>query len=464
MPCGCSSGGRRWVAGPEASLSLSGVPVVISPAAHWLRRLLWALILALAMSWLVYLLCTSTMKLINRSLKDDMKVVRGFDVPFPAVTVCAGQRYNPERVSRMLQDGISLTDWNPSKDITHYRFLRWEELNFDEFFERSSYNWSELVARCTVFGRPCEELGTVSRAITYSRGICHTLRLSEPVQGTWIEPQVSLHLTLPEWNQSQINKEWVVFLHPASLVFNSASFSTGLLNIIPILPGSESWIRIKRRQSWFMNTEEKPCTDDTDWNEILSCANECILTKSDSTIASNNTTSKDISRDSESVDSPSAICRLPWFSDFGDGACTTYKDLEIALNVHPGYATLTEKDLFTALMTCFCPYFCSDIQYLADTPDRLPLVNGARSRDAMLKIWISIDQEVVTENWNYELPQFIADCGGNIGLFLGASLLSLVEILDVASSWLVRRAIRAEERTRVSVTPWMKVSPGCAGS
>ena len=464
MPCSCSSDGRRWVAGPEATLSLAGVPVVISSAAHWLRRLLWALILALSLGWLIYLLQTSALKLINRTVEDSVIVMRGIDIPFPAVTVCAEQRYNLKKLSQMLQDGIAVEDWNPSEDITHYQFLQWQELNFDEFVERVAYNWSELVAGCTVFGRPCEELGTVSSAVAHSRGTCHTLRLREPVEGTWMEPQVALNLTLPEWNQSPIKEGWTVYLHQDTLVFNSAAFYTGLFIGIPIRPASETLVRIKRRQNSYINAEHMPCTDNTDWEEINDCMGECMITQDNSATESYKTVSQDDYQGQEQMSSSSSVCRLPWFPNhFGGGPCTTYEDLEEAFGAFPGYTSMTERDGLAAFMTCDCPYFCTDSEYKIETPERFPQSSPAISRDATLKLWINVNQEYNIETWSYDFSQFIADCGGNIGLFLGGSFLSLVEILDVVVFWIAGKAIRARKKTKVTATPWTNLPPGYRG-
>ena len=64
-----------------------------------------------------------------------------------------------------------------------------------------------------------------------------------------------------------------------------------------------------------------------------------------------------------------------------------------------------------------------------------------------IMLWLSDVVEHVVEQDEYSVDSFIADVGGNLGLMLGGSLLTLVEIADcVLASCLSRRQKRARRR------------------
>ncbi|KAF0288941.1 hypothetical protein FJT64_012750 [Amphibalanus amphitrite] len=159
MPCGCSCGGRRWVAGPSAEVGISGLPVVLSPSAHWLRRLIWAIALATALFWLVLQVRLSVLRLQHQSVSTTARSSTQLELPFPAVTVCAGERLNVDRVLNLTQPGTTVEQWRSIKHMSRYKLIRWREFNFDEFFSQTSHNWSELVKSCEYQGDACESVG-----------------------------------------------------------------------------------------------------------------------------------------------------------------------------------------------------------------------------------------------------------------------------------------------------------------
>ncbi|XP_025110816.1 acid-sensing ion channel 1-like [Pomacea canaliculata] len=57
----------------------------------------------------------------------------------------------------------------------------------------------------------------------------------------------------------------------------------------------------------------------------------------------------------------------------------------------------------------------------------------------------SLNYEIITEKPAYEVEQFLADIGGTLGLWIGASVLGLGELLEIVILLLVR-CHRAKKR------------------
>ncbi|XP_033762756.1 amiloride-sensitive sodium channel subunit beta-like [Pecten maximus] len=126
-----------------------------------------------------------------------------------------------------------------------------------------------------------------------------------------------------------------------------------------------------------------------------------------------------------------------------------------------GCATAVTKDFLTGTRRCFCPNACNETVYSRSFSGRLwpsheyledlmklacskydlphkscPLrnLNPDQMRMNFLKINIyyeDLNFEFLSEEPEYELMNLLSDIGGSLGLFLGASVLSLGEIIEI---------------------------------
>ena len=87
---------------------------------------------------------------------------------------------------------------------------------------------------------------------------------------------------------------------------------------------------------------------------------------------------------------------------------------------------------------CVCPHLCNETIYHTDSTTMAhedTFLSASPAEQRVKKISVSVyyptlDVNIVTQKPSYDLNSFIADVGGQMGLFLGASLLTLSEFFE----------------------------------
>ncbi|XP_043205932.1 acid-sensing ion channel 1-like [Amphibalanus amphitrite] len=280
MPCGCSWNGRRWVAGAEASLGLSGLPVVTSGGAHWLRRLLWALILVVSFVWLVVQLHGSVIRLMYQNVGTESRYELMQSMPFPAITICAAHRFKKEQWLNMSLDGVTAEQLGALKGEDKFRFLRWDELNFDEFYDSASYSYDDLVESCRFHGQSCAVLSTLSTAFTNKYGACHTITLTTNANGTWTQPQLEMRLTLPDPADPEMRETspgWYVILHDSETGFSDLSaFAPASYNVLSVRKGQDTTAKMRRQETFYLSLTGGGCSDEVGAVDHAQCLKACL--------------------------------------------------------------------------------------------------------------------------------------------------------------------------------------------
>ena len=116
--------------------------------------------------------------------------------------------------------------------------------------------------------------------------------------------------------------------------------------------------------------------------------------------------------------------------------------------------TIREETFLDWVSQCPCKLSCrSDRYHIQDhekwhTEETTIYLSHPAARNGThgsLQLWLSDVEEHIVERDEYSVDTFIADVGGNLGLMLGGSLLTLVEIVDcVIATCLSRRQKRAQ--------------------
>ena len=451
MPCGCSCDGRRWVAGPAAEVGISGLAVVLSPTAHWLRRLAWAAALTTALFWLIVQLRLGVLRLQNQSIATFSSTTNWLQLPFPAVTVCpGGERFDIDKVLNMTNAGTTAETWRSSKE-DRYKLIRWREFNFDQFFSRASHTWSDLVENCWFQGSRCDAVGSVTRSVTSQLGTCFTLRQNASAAGTWTKPQLTLDLRLPARPSAGSEEDsWQVVIHPASLQFDDARMLVkSSLSHVKVSPATATYVRMHRRWHRHVSTDEDPCSDGISAEENARCVMNCILQDEQFALQEeeggfqNNATGAAGSEEGNNAESV-PTCILPWEESDSDtrNPCSTYPAFKKALRSSPDLGAFNESQVLEAYLMCSCPFQCTELSYPIEIPEKVSQgLPGAADgpRSARLELWLSMQEETLQDQWSFTFSQLVAEAGGNTGIFLGASLLSLLETLDWLVFWVVRR-------------------------
>ena len=442
MPCGCGSAGHRWVGGPEAQLCLSGLPVAVSPAAHWLRRLLWGLLLLLSLAYLIVQLHGSVVRLLDQKVATSSRHNLQMNVAFPSVTICSAHRFKKDQILNMTKNGTTMDQWYAVKGPSRYKVLRWDEINFDEFFERASYSYSDLVRGCSFHGRPCRDISEVTTVFTSRYGACHTIALSLPANGTWTTPQLEINLTLPDQgNTSQRGSGpgWFAILHDPNVIFTDTTlFAVFSFSYLSLPQALETSIKIHRREDRYIPVTDSPCCVDCTVMEYAECVKMCIAEDREE-LGGPKSDRLQRALDSEQDDDV-PICRLPWERhERDDPPCRSHDELIYAMRFTADLRMLNESELYNIGYDCGCVAPCNEVTYPIGTPDRVPMRGPEALYTSRLGIWLSMRVEERVEDWSFTFNQFVAECGGNMGIFLGASLLSLVELVDFIIFWMLKK-------------------------
>ncbi|XP_037073752.1 uncharacterized protein LOC119094946 [Pollicipes pollicipes] len=470
-PCGDASCGRFWVQGPPAQLGLPGLSVVTSSAAHWLRRLVWVLVLVAALTALIVQLVGTTERLRGRSVVVSSRETMQLRVPFPAVTMCAGHPFKEGAVLSLTRSGTTLSQWRALPPALRFELLRWQEISLDEFFQRATYAWSELVSNCTFNRLPCEDVSTVRSVVSSQYGRCHTLTLHVPTNGTWSTPQLKLDLALSEPSEVRDNVGWYVMLHPHNLPFSDITPFTGQVSQVTVPVNTESRVRLQQRTNRYIsNNRDGACSRHMTAKKFASCLADCLQ---------GNSSLHGVCDEGQGSGCVSP-CSLPWQKQRRPdrGPCRSFADMQAALSFERNLRALHEEEVYNAFFHCECASPCEATFYPVETPDRLVWrppdeeeegrVLGDRSgrpkhrrpelgaapkkhgRMARVLLWISTGVLLQTESWSFSFPQFVAEAGGNLGIMLGASLLSLVEIADLVVFWVARQVSPSADRHKVA--------------
>ncbi|KAF0288940.1 Acid-sensing ion channel 3 [Amphibalanus amphitrite] len=211
------------------------------------------------------------------------------------------------------------------------------------------------------------------------------------------------------------------------------------LSLVQVVPGTVSYVRVHRRSHTHISTAEEPCSDNVTAEENAECVMDCIIHDQGLT-AELAQSGNDTSGDEDVDDREIANCTLPWESSDDRRPCRSYSALRSALKSSPDLSQFTESEVMSAYFLCSCPFQCTEISYPIQVPEKMALEDSVDSRrSARVALWLSMQQEALEDKWSFTFSQLVAESGGNMGIFLGASLLSLLELLDFFIFWMLRR-------------------------
>ncbi|XP_043239957.1 acid-sensing ion channel 4-like [Amphibalanus amphitrite] len=417
---------RIWP-GPQAAppaasrgctVSVPGVSVLLDRRAHGLRRALWALVLAAALVIFVLELLLSVQRLLEADVTRSWSHSSADQLEFPAVTVCALGGLKPSAVARWTRDNTTQADW-----FFHgLELLRWQSIDLERFLDEASYTWEEQVVRCTLAGQPCAAAGRVSHPFSQMLGQCHTLTAGGPVPRAHMLPQ--LRLQLAETDRAAVaagHPGWLVALHPAHVRWSDTAAVLGVASVLVVPPQVISQFTVKRTRLRRLSSEQAPCDAHTSAADVLDCHDACQWSEAGGD-----------------------ACRLRWLAHqpADTAACTSYEQFLAATSHRRLFLNISgssETAMLHAVAECSrCRPSCAADMYVVQSRDRLQLsaagtVSG-QGVNAEVLIQLLAELEDVVEKYDYTFNTLISDIGGIAGLLLGASVLTLVELLDGLAS------------------------------
>ena len=398
---------------PLSRVSISGLNIVLSRQACWPRRLLWLLVLLALLGWLVTQLMVPIERLAHGGTSWDFSRRFEDSVRLPALTICHSNKFNKTVIEEMSVPGVGLLDWL-SDDTEPFSLLDWDRYDLDQFFEAAGYDWDGMVSQCLIGKRECSELGEVRTVQSPMLGQCATLVSNATVQASLLSPQVRIVLTENGSFSKHEHDGWTLFMHQNDIVFNDFVLFAGLAKPVRLFANSSITVKVDTNLNLLLASTGR-CGDATA-PEYQSCLERCIIEQT-----MTNTT-----------------CRIPWLPfTIGLPPCTNYQDF-IASGLR--LPSFNEKKMWHALKLCPCTQPCSWFDYILSTPHRIGVgeTRGALSTRrpsrgqvmTQVQLWFSTTVQTTEERETYPVSQFLADMGGSLGLMIGASLLTVAEVVD----------------------------------
>lgn len=219
--------------------------------------------------------------------------------------------------------------------------------------------------------------------------------------------------TISPWNGLKVNLQadknfsqlkgpkprWTFYFHPKGTQFANIR---NLMNANPVTiePGWNWDIRLGMKKANFLNKKSSYCTAKRNYT-YNACMEKCMF--------------RIVAKESP--------CVLPFVGVSSAPICNSTNKYKLFKNQY-----FKRMNNFTSLLDeCSpgCPLQCNHTFITAEAVKTTPTT---KPYDAKLLIYFPTGQlEVISEYWVYELISFVADFGGFLGMFLGASMISLYD-------------------------------------
>lgn len=392
----------------------------------WTKRILWGIVLLLSIGGFLAITIYDIVRLVREPTSTSISLTRQDELKFPAVTICSLSLFN---TATLRAQDTSNTCSNPNVDNLLSTVFS-DTISKCEMAARSlaactgNYSWGELteVARnelssiitgCDYAGKQCDITNEFQPVNTIA-GRCYTFNKAEPVrtaQGTGVRRGLQLTLS-PAQQPFSIGGDQgfrIVIHNPDEL---PRPESEG------IVVGVNSAIYIGMKQ---VNSVDKTiftsghnCRKKTNINEELSfpgynttyspstCQTECFLKYAARNCSCNepklySPVSSEF-RNLNKCTLPDICCLIHAFEDVGD--------------------------------RCDCPPRCDSVDYtFSVSSSSIPPPSGGGTTVRVNIYYESLLLETRETMDAYTPWGLLTDIGGNTGLFLGFTLLSVVELL-----------------------------------
>ncbi|XP_037076875.1 uncharacterized protein LOC119098051 [Pollicipes pollicipes] len=338
-------------------------------------------------------------------------------VRVPALTICHNNKFKKEAVEKMSLPGVSLLDWL-NNDAPAFSLLDWDDYNLDEFFAAANYKWEDMVTKCTIGNVNCSDLGTIRPVHTPLLGACATLRTNTTVGRSMLSGQLNLVLSEAGSFADLEHDGWSLFVHEHSVQLDDFALFTGVVTHIKLYVNSS--ISVKLTTNAFSQLPDGNACSEQPSNAAQSCLERCLFGKA-------------------GIDRPS--CHVPWISaSANQPPCTTYQQFKNASGLDE-LSSFNESLMAVVSASCGCRFPCRWDEYVSSTPYRVNIDETRAPGDAPrrrpasgviteLTLWLSTTLLKTEQAVAYPLDQFLSDVGGSLGLMIGGSLLTIVELVD----------------------------------
>ncbi|XP_025110808.1 amiloride-sensitive sodium channel subunit beta-like isoform X2 [Pomacea canaliculata] len=322
-----------------------------------------------------------------------------------------------------------------------------------ESLKEVGHQAEDMILDCSIAGRSCG-YRNFTHSLSYDYGNCFTLSLpnikmtrSGPLQGLFLE----LNIESDEYLSTEDAGYGLrVVLHPNSTRPNPSNGG------FTVAAGSEVFVGLRMVNVSSQSAPYGSCDDGEEYRQktgnvytIEGCRDFCIKT---AILRSCNCTPVQddfaiVSNDSFCSTAEDYACMISFYVDYynalnnGMDRCTCTKPCSesvyqamITSRTWPLFDQLKQLETFTCENnpdSPKCNY--SNENFTFDTYEL------RRSSFMRLQVYYErLNYEIVTEKPAYEIEKFLSDIGGTLGLWIGASMLGLGELLELVILLLVR--------------------------
>ncbi|XP_077984495.1 acid-sensing ion channel 2-like [Glandiceps talaboti] len=412
---------------------MHGVKYIALPDVHIVRRLLYTILVIVATIWIAFYLYVSVHKYLQYPVNTVVAVKYETELEFPAVTIC---NYNHYR--RSYVNGTKFEEWQykwfdpvdrfnglePFQTNWTSKVVQQElEKNRTEFELEAAHIGTNMIVGCKLGNtdRPCSVHNNFSRVHT-DFGVCYTFN--------GFENSSRDRLTVHQGGRRHGLRIWVNIEQHEYIP--SAYFGAGVKIVIhrhrevplvtdygiAVAPGTETFIAVEQvHEENKKSPYEGGCGDLKLKYFPVYTKNNCLMEKFTERVVSQ------------------CKCREPYMPGSEYRVCNYQEKIECA-----------DEELGKLSASVDCPHECDNIFFKQTTSfagfpairiqelfERESNINATELRENYLVVNVFYEElsvVYVKQVPAYEFLTFLADFGGQLGLCLGASLLSAYETID----------------------------------
>ncbi|KAK8392199.1 hypothetical protein O3P69_017654 [Scylla paramamosain] len=403
----------RGVWAAEVGVSVAGVSILFSPNVTAFRKCVWGVVLGACLLVLIGFVAERVAFFFTYPVNMDVEIIYNDSLVSPAITICPSPRgldvdLNPLAVKEEYLNFTQETSYPGMKKAM--KFLK-KKLNAKELWDRVAWNVSAMIdiaatSALQVSGYMCK--GAPATLPGSYNGLY--LRLEQETtseEGDELDEEEEQEERMGT-DDEKTTKGWWVVIHEAeddpSLLIKTHGYLVGV-----------NWdkdISVSLKLYETTNTRKRRCEDDPSYR-LTRCHNECF--------------SGAFAREKG--------CRLPFMRVDAPYCRGVETEAILTKMLRGGTWQQTQCN-------CLPPCNHALYHYRGDTAD-----NRGDDKGRIKMFFLDLMYEQVTESLTYPLASLVADFGGMTGLLLGASVLTLLELLECLVVGLARLYRRRRNKT-----------------
>ena len=414
------------------STTTHGVVRVFGGNSTYLKRFVWLVIFLASFSGLLAIFVNRAQRLQSRPVSTALEYNQASSLSFPAVTVC---NQNPLKVTYLEREGLLdfFNCWigrlnNTVSTCAPFLPQMAAQRSLVDILTDGGQTEEEFLELCFFHNDTCKGRGISVRPVFVNSRLCYTVNSDRSTPLSTTNPQQALNLFL-NLNNSAFSDLATDF--GASVIIHSPGTPPRLELAIRVPAGFMAFITLSVQEQRLLEPLYGKCTPFRKLEYYPGIYNvpACIRNEEFRRVAEG---CQCLHPEAPPGQNPSGLpeCNLSQLD-----CVAVYSDTsDVPINT-------------------LCPIVCNTVLYqpavsYTVTPEfRAPApddnVSAASFGNSKVQIQFgSFQTLVITENAAYELGDFFSDIGGNMGLFLGASIISLLELVMLIADELMDRVLQ----------------------